>query len=145
MTPMVERLAELRKHVEHLKALAPRIGSVQDLEGDLSLHNDVMFSLLMVAQLVIDIAGELAARSGQPFEDYTSAVRALGKLEGFPPELVDRLARLPGFRNVLIHDYAALDLEVALQALEELDPVETFLGIVATRLRTWEGPPSGPR
>lgn len=35
------------------------------------LHNDALFSLLMVSQLVIDIAGELSARRGDRFEDYT--------------------------------------------------------------------------
>ncbi len=75
MTFLVERLAELRRHLDHLDTLAPRVPDRVSLERDLSLHNDVMFSLLMVAQLVIDIAGELSARRGERFEDYTGAIR----------------------------------------------------------------------
>jgi hypothetical protein len=41
------------------------------LERDLSPHNDVLFSLLTVCQLVIDITGDLAARRGDSFEGYT--------------------------------------------------------------------------
>ncbi|MFN2398539.1 MAG: hypothetical protein ABR543_07835 [Gemmatimonadaceae bacterium] len=74
MTPyIVERLAELRRHLDHLRVLRPRVRSPDDLERDLSLHNDVLFSLLTVCQLVIDIAGDFSARRGDRFEDYTQA------------------------------------------------------------------------
>ncbi|HEX9723505.1 MAG TPA: hypothetical protein VGC53_04405, partial [Vicinamibacteria bacterium] len=79
MTYIVERLAELRRHLDHLKSLRPRLTGPQALERDLSLHNDVLFSLLTVCQLVIDIAGDLSARRGERFEDYTDAVRKLGR------------------------------------------------------------------
>jgi len=78
MTPyLVERLAELRRHLDHLHALRPRVTSSEALQQDLSLHNDVLFSLLTVCQLVIDVAGDLSARRGDRFEDYTQAVRNL--------------------------------------------------------------------
>lgn len=79
MTFVVERLAELRKHLDHLQDLRPRVTAAA-LRRDLSLHNDVLFSLLTVCQLVVDIAGELSARRGLGFEDYTAAVQNLGTL-----------------------------------------------------------------
>ena len=82
MTYLVERLVELRRHLAHLREIAPRVGSRADLDRDLSLHNDVLYSLLMVAQLVIDIAGELSARRGDRFEDYTEAVRTSRGIHG---------------------------------------------------------------
>ena len=131
MTPyLVERLAELRRHLDHLRALRPRVQAPADLERDLSLHNDVLFSLLTVCQLVIDIAGDLSARRGDRFEDYTQAVRSLGRDPRFPPELVRALEPLPDFRNVLIHEYVALDLQRAVEAMDGLAPVEQFLEIV---------------
>ncbi len=130
MTFLVERLAELRKHLDHLRVLAPQIPDKTALDRNLSLHNDVLFSLLTVAQLVIDISAELAARKGQRFEDYTEAVRALSIYDEFPEQLVDNLSRLPGFRNVLIHDYVALDYNLVLAALGQLDPVDDFVSIV---------------
>jgi uncharacterized protein YutE (UPF0331/DUF86 family) len=131
VTFLVERLAELRRHVEHLRDLRPRVTAREALERDLSLHNDVLFSLLTVAQIVIDISGELAARRGDRFEDYTEAVRLLARDPRFPAELVSRLERIPGFRNVLVHEYAALDLQRVVQALQELDDVARFMGIVS--------------
>lgn len=130
MSPIVERLAELRRHLEHLRALRPRV-SREALERDLSLHNDVLFSLLTLCQLVIDVAGELAVRRGDRFEDYTEAVRHLSRDARFPSEVVRELERLPGFRNVLIHEYVALDLARAVEALDRLGPVERFVAITA--------------
>lgn len=130
MTYLVERLADLRRHLDHLRHLRPRVTGAAVLEGDLSLHNDVLFSLLSVCQLVIDIAGELSARRGDRFEDYTQAVRNLARDPRFPADIVRELERLPGFRNVLIHDYVGLDLERVVEALDRLDPVERFADIV---------------
>lgn len=130
MTYLVERLAELHRHLDHLRQLREQGIDRTRLERDLSLHNDVLFSLLMVCQLVIDIAGELSARRGERFEDYTGAVRNLARDRRFPPALVQALEKLPGFRNVLIHEYVALDLDRAVDALSRLEPMEQFLEIV---------------
>jgi hypothetical protein len=43
MTCLVERLAELRRHLDHLRELQPRVHGREALERDLSLHNDVLF------------------------------------------------------------------------------------------------------
>ena len=131
MTYLVERLAELRRHLDHLRELRPRITGREALARDLSLHNDLLFSLLMAAQLVIDIAGELAARRGDRFEDYTEAIRSLTRDARFPADLVRALERLPGFRNVVVHEYVALDLDRVVEAADQLAPIERFLDIVS--------------
>jgi uncharacterized protein YutE (UPF0331/DUF86 family) len=130
MSPVVERLAELRRHLDHLRELRPRVSGAAALRRDLSLHNDVLFSLLTICRLVIDIAGELSARRGLRFEDYTEAVRNLAAYPEIPPELAGELEPLAGFRNVLIHEYVALDLERAVEALGRLEPVERFAAAV---------------
>jgi uncharacterized protein YutE (UPF0331/DUF86 family) len=130
MTFLVERLAELRRHLDHLVQIKTKVAGRESLERDLSLKNDVLFSLFTLCQLVIDIAGELAARRGDRYEDYTEAVRSLERDERFPPDLVRKLERLPGFRNVIVHEYVALDLDRVVEALDELEPVERFSEIV---------------
>ena len=130
MTWLVERLAELARHVEHLRALRARVSGAAALRRDLSLHNDVLFSLLAICQIVIDVSGELSARKGLRFEDYTEAVRNLAALDEFSEELVRELSLLPGFRNILVHEYVTLDLERAVEALDRLEPVESFIEIV---------------
>lgn len=132
VTYLVERLAELRRHLDHLRAIRPRVIGPESLERDLTLHNDVLFSLLTICQLVIDVASELSARRGDRFEDYIEAVRNLGKDPRFPAEVVDKLERLPGFRNVLLHDYVSLEMRRVIDALDDFEPVERFFAIVST-------------
>jgi uncharacterized protein YutE (UPF0331/DUF86 family) len=131
MTFLVERLANLRRHLDHLEKLRERVTAPEDLARDLSLHNDVLFSLLTVCQLVIDIAGELAGRRRDSFDDYVGAVRSLSKDPRFAPEVVGELERLPGFRNVVVHEYVALDMRRVVEALNKLGHVRTFLDVVA--------------
>ena len=126
MTFLVERLTELRRHLDHLREIRPRVAGTESLMRDLSLHNDVLFSLLTIAQLVIDIAGELSARRGLRFGDYTEAVRNLAAFDEFSPALVEQLAPLPGFRNILVHEYIALDYGLVMSALDGLAPIEEF-------------------
>lgn len=131
MSHLVERLTELRRHLDHLSEIRPRVTGPAELLRDLSLHNDVLFSLLMICQLVIDVAGELSARRGLRFEDYTVAVRNLASFEEFPETLVAELERFPGFRNVVVHEYLAVDMEQVVAALNRLEPVGEFVEIVA--------------
>jgi uncharacterized protein YutE (UPF0331/DUF86 family) len=130
VTYLVERLLELRRHLDHLRAIRPRVTGREALERDLSLHNDVLFSLLTVCQLVIDIAGDLAARRGDAFEDYTQAIRTLTRDDRFPASLIRQLERLPGFRNVIVHEYTGLDMDRVVAAMDDLEPVERFAAIV---------------
>jgi uncharacterized protein YutE (UPF0331/DUF86 family) len=44
---------------------------------------------------------------------------------------VDELALIPGFRNVLVHEYVQLDFDRVLEALGRLGPIQRFATIVA--------------
>lgn len=126
MSPVLDRLAELRLHLEHLRELRPRVTDPETLRSNLSLRNDVLHSLQTVCQVVIDIASELSARRQLRFQDYTEAVQNLSSFPEFPQTMVRVLEKLPGFRNVLVHEYAALDYARVIQALDGLGPVEEF-------------------
>ena len=131
MSSLVERLAELRRYLDHLRALRPRISGAASLQHDLSLRNDVLFSLLIVCQLVIDVASELVERRGERLEDPARAVGLLSADPHFPDYLVRRLEWLPDMRGVVVHEHVSRDWERVLQALDELDDVREFMRIVS--------------
>lgn len=133
MTPLADTVAELKRFVAHGEDLSRRGLEVQDLESDLTLSNDVLFTLVRVAQGVIDIAAELSARRGLRYADYTEAVDNLAAM-GYPPELVRSLRRLPSFRNIVLHEYVHLELARALEALTQLALVRELLQLVSRRL-----------
>jgi hypothetical protein len=61
-------------------------------------------------------------------EDYTEAVRQRARDPRFPRDVVEQPP--PGFPNVVVHEYVALDLRRVVEALDRLEPVERFLEIV---------------
>jgi len=126
MSPIIDRLLELRLHLEHLQELRPRVTGVEVLRDDLSLRNDVLHSLQTVCQVVIDVASELSARHKLRFQDYTGAVQNLTAFPEISPRMVRDLEKLPGFRNVVIHEYVSLDYALVIKALERLGVVEEF-------------------
>lgn len=126
MSPVIDRLTELRRHLNHLHALRPRVTGPEILRDDLSLSNDVLHSLQIVCQVVIDIASELSARRGLRFQTYTDAVRNLATFPEFSPVVVRELEKIPGFRNVLVHEYVSVDYVLAIEALDRLNAVEEF-------------------
>jgi len=130
MSPVIDRLAELYRHLEHLRELRPRVTDPKILREDLSLGNDVLRSLQIVCQVVIDIASELSARRKLRFASYSEAVENLSAMPEFPSTIAQDLERLPGFRNVLIHEYVALNYGLVVDALDRLDVVEKFAEIV---------------
>lgn len=75
--------------------------------------------------------GELAARRGDRFEDYTDAIRSLARDGRFPADLMRQLEPCPGFRKVVMHEYVALHLDRMVQAVHRLEAPRRFVAIVA--------------
>jgi uncharacterized protein YutE (UPF0331/DUF86 family) len=58
-------------------------------------------------------------------------VRNLAAYPEFRPETIEKLAALPGFRNVLLHGYVSFDLDRAVSAFDRLDAVQDFVRVAA--------------
>lgn len=145
MSRIAERLLDLRLYLDHLHRIRVRRPSEEDLRSDLTLRNDIVHSLFVISQLVIDIAGELSARRHLRFEDYTEAIRNLSAYPEIPREALRELQNLPGFRNVVAHEYVGLDFGKVLAALDRLQPVEELLAAVRRIEEKSPGPsPSRP-
>jgi uncharacterized protein YutE (UPF0331/DUF86 family)/predicted nucleotidyltransferase len=128
------RLGDVRRHLDHLYAVRSRISNPETLAKDLSLYNDVRFGLLSVIQMVIDVAAEISVRRDLPFSDYSEAVRNLAAVDDFPPDLVEALALLPAFRNALLHPHVGLEPDQVVEQIENLQPIEELLVLVARHL-----------
>lgn len=90
------------------------------LEASLELRWVVQHGLLTCIQAVLDVAGHIIAARGAPTpSDYRSTITALGRLGVVPEELAERMAPMAGFRNVLVHEYAGVDLKIVSRALNE--------------------------
>ena len=131
-SPIDRSLGELRRHLDHLISLRDRIRSRADLDRDLSLHNDLLFSVLTIGQRIIDVATALATARGEKSPDESKAIASLSGDKRFTGRLVKELELLGEFRRSILRDYLDLDLSRVVVALNRLDPVEKFITIVRT-------------
>ena len=91
--------------------------------------------LQLCAQNVLDIATHIAAGRGRDVPDYASAIDELGRLGVLDRAFVSGFREVAGFRNVLVHAYLDLDLEVLCTLVNEgLGDFEAFAAGVETYL-----------
>jgi uncharacterized protein YutE (UPF0331/DUF86 family) len=77
-------------------------------------------------------AHPLAAFAESP-PDYGDIVPALQRRGVLDAPLGERLQKLSGFRNILVHEYAAVDFALVHDKLNRLDELELF----AAALEKW--------
>lgn len=124
---LAERTATVERHLrrvqERLPSEADRLLPATDASDAVVLH------LWQAVQVTIDvaIAACVALGLGTP-ATYGDAFRSLAANGHLEQGLAERLARAAGFRNLLVHAYADLDLaRVHAAALGGPDDLRAFL------------------
>lgn len=129
---IAKKLAFVETCVQDLRRLA----AVDRLRADLRELRFVEHTLQIGIQAALDVASHVVSdqRLGEPRtnrELFTLLQRA-----GWLPEpLTGRLEQMAGFRNVLVHGYAEVDLAILEEVLEHrLDDLLAFVRAVRGRL-----------
>jgi uncharacterized protein YutE (UPF0331/DUF86 family) len=132
MSPGEIDVQVVRRHLaalrESLRVLATRSGvSLEDLDTDTEERWVVERGLQLCAQNSLDIATHIAASRGRDVPDYASAIDELGRLGVLTHEFAREFRSVAGFRNVVVHGYLDVDLDV-LHALlhDKLGDFESF-------------------
>lgn len=128
-------LAALR---EALRVLSKHSDTpIEALESDPNERWAVERGLHLCAQNSLDIAIHIVASQGRDVPDYTSAIDELGRLGVLPREFVSQFRSVAGFRNVLVHGYLDVDLELLHLLLNErLGDFETFASHIEAYVQT---------
>ena len=123
-------LAVLRRHAG---------ASAGTLGADFDLRWAVERGLQLCAQNALDIASHIGSAAGFDPETYGSSIDCLIRADVLPPAFGERFRAVAGFRNVLVHGYLEVDLNlVATFLAEHLDDFEEF----ARRVEGWLADPS---
>ena len=120
---------------EALQDLAnPDAGSAAKLTSDRMLRAAVERWLQVAVESCIDIAfAVIAAREWTPPETARAAFSTLAGHGLLPAELAQRLSSAAGLRNILVHEYIAVDLErLARIVREDLPDLRAFASAAAT-------------
>ena len=92
------------------------------LGADLDLQWLVEHGLRLCCQNVLDIATHLTASAGAVAPDYRGAIDGLAHLGVLPADFATGLRGLAGFRNVLVHGYLEVDLDIVHDVLSRQLP-----------------------
>ena len=129
---VAKKLALIETSVKELRTLA----RPDALAHDVKEQRFVEHTLQVAIQAALDVASHVVSdeRLGEPRanRDMFALLAQRGLL---PLELTDRLGRMAGFRNVLVHGYQDVDLAVLRDILaNRLDDLLAFVRAIRSRL-----------
>ena len=106
--------------------------SIEELQMDRDKRNMVLHAMLISTQSAIDIATYIIAEKGlRKPSTYRETFEILEEQRILPEDLANDLSDLAGFRNVLVHIYWGLDMNVIYGILRnDLRVLVTFKKIV---------------
>ena len=117
-----QALAALRRHA----GISPA-----SLRADSDRRWTVERGLHLCAQNALDIASHIASAAGLDPTTYGSSIDCLVETNVLPARFGERFRGIAGFRNVLVHGYLDVDLDLIAKLLSEsLDDFEEFAGHV---------------
>ncbi len=106
---LAERLAAVERHLLRVSDQLPVLS--QDLRPSTAASDAVVLHLWQAVQITIDLAVSWSVRAGLGAPPtYGEAFRRLAQHGLLEDELTGRLVRAVGFRNLVVHGYADLDL-----------------------------------
>ena len=129
---VVDRDLILRKCAQletYLAQLQPyRTIDLGTYQGDWKTQRIVERTLHLAIETCMDIADHAVAdRQLRVPDTGAETFEILAEAALLPGELAGRLARMVGFRNILVHDYTRVDPEIVIRVLRtDLDDLEAF-------------------
>jgi uncharacterized protein YutE (UPF0331/DUF86 family) len=132
---VAEKLDRLGEYVGYLRECQKR--SLDELKRDPFLRGAVERYLQLSAESVIDVAEMLIAELElRKAEEYKEAIEILGEGGILPAEFASGFSTIAGFRNILVHEYARIDLAlVHRHLLTDLDDFDKFSRFIAAFLQ----------
>lgn len=110
-------------------------GHEEELASNFTRQDALVLNLLRACEAAIDLAMHVVRteRLGIP-QSSRDAFDLLGKAGIIPSGLVDKMKRMVGFRNIVVHEYREMNLEVLRHIVEErLDDFRSFTSALIKR------------
>ncbi len=129
---LLHKLAFIETCVRELRTLA----RPAEIQRDVREARFVLHTLQIAIQAAIDVASHIVSdeRLGEP-ETNRELFDRLARHGWLPAELAGTMERMAGFRNVVVHGYAGVNLEIARDVVEHrLDDLLAFVAAVRKRV-----------
>ena len=107
---VIAKAASVKKHLKRIEA--KRGTSLEAFKKDIDRQDIILFNLQMAIQNCVDIAAHIVGDEGFGVPGSTTELfYTLEKNRYLQSEIADNMARAVGFRNLMVHEYARLDIE----------------------------------
>lgn len=126
------RVARLLRDVDQRVVRLRSAAAIDEADrGELWLDG-IKYLFVTAIEGCVDVAQHIASAEhlGAP-DSNAHAVRLLAAHGVVETDLADQVARAVGFRNVLVHQYVAVDDDVVIAALDRLDQLTSFVAAVS--------------
>lgn len=107
-----------------------------ELETDYTRQDAIVLNLLRACEAAIDMAMHVVRKRGLGLpQESRDAFKILEQAGVLPAELSVRMQRMVGFRNVAVHEYRKMSLEILRGILESrLDDFRRLIAVSLKRL-----------
>ncbi len=124
---LIERkLEDMERYIEELKPA--RSKSLKEIQASLLTSWGIEHGLQLAIQALIDTGACMLASLGEHrIEEYSDVIKKLGERNVIPKDFSQQILGMANFRNLLVHEYAEVDLEKVYDFLKNrLGDFETF-------------------
>jgi uncharacterized protein YutE (UPF0331/DUF86 family) len=126
------KISSIRKYLNILERY--KRYSRQEIEKDVDIRGAVERYLYLVSQAAIDLAEAVISYRG--FRKPTTMSESfyiLNEEDIIPGELMERMVRMVGFRNVMAHDYEKVNYDIVYDVLKNrMKDIEGFVEKIRT-------------
>lgn len=126
-----KKLAFIDTCLEDLRKSAP-----ERLQDDLREQRFVLYTLQIAIQAALDVASHIVSdgRLGEP-NTNAELFALLQRASILPVELAVKLSQMAGFRNLVVHAYAEVDMKLVARILSDnLADLSSYASAVRTHL-----------
>ena len=131
---ILSKLERLQKYVKILNSYKQY--SIQEVNRDFTLRGAIERYLEVSLECVLDIGEMIISSQGlRKPETYKEVIEILGEEGILPVRFAERFAEAAKFRNILVHMYAEVDVEMVYEILQNnLGDFDEFAKYIARHL-----------
>ncbi|MDP2767936.1 MAG: DUF86 domain-containing protein [Candidatus Methanoperedens sp.] len=135
---ILNKLERLQKYVKILDSYKKY--GILDINEDFTLRGAIERYLEVSLECVLDIGEMVISKEGfRKPETYKEVIEILGEVGILPEDFAERFAEAAKFRNILVHMYAEVDVEMVYEILQNnLGDFDEFAKYIAGYLEKEE-------
>ncbi|MDP3106081.1 MAG: DUF86 domain-containing protein [Candidatus Methanoperedens sp.] len=135
---ILNKLERLQKYVKILDSYKKY--GILDINEDFTLRGAIERYLEVSLECVLDIGEMVISKEGfRKPETYKEVIEILGEVGILPEDFAERFAEAAKFRNILVHMYAEVDVEMVYEILQNnLGDFDEFAKYIAGYLEKGE-------